>query len=123
MNISERIKQLATFRVSYETSHFSPNEGEKEFQGDILARFDQGEGLEFAVPNEGAFSDTRFVDKDSGLYRTLVAEIGPEEARRKTEHGLLISGRAVIIEKHVILDFGTKMAYEFELPSRKYIQK
>ena len=44
MKLTDRMKQLAEFGVSYEARPL--NEDDKQFSGDIVARFDGGEGLD-----------------------------------------------------------------------------
>lgn len=65
-------------------------------------------------------------DEKSPLFKILVDELGDEQHARyesilpgmiKTE-----PKRAILIERHVILDMKTKLKYEFFLPSRKYLK-
>lgn len=117
MKLSDRIKQLAEFDIHYHS--FPLDESDKGFFGDVVARFDDGEGVEY-ISLSNILND-KFVEKSIGLYRILVAEIGAERADEETKHGLLMAGRRVEVESHVLLDLSARMMYKFELPSRSYL--
>ena len=120
MKLTNRIKQLMKFGLSLESQRLT--EKDKEFEGDFVARFDEGEGLEYIVPQKGQFPMvTEVMKKEDGFYRLLVDEIGEIEAEKTFDHGISYTGTIIESERHVILDFVTGIKYKFEMPSRSYI--
>src|SRR3989338_1054976 len=120
MKISDRIRQLAEIGIRYKVKPLL--DSDRQFSGDIVARFEEGEGVEYIPVRKGRRRpDVDYPEKEEAMYRVLVAEIGSSRALESTRHGLMAPGQRVGFEIHLILDLETKMAYEFKLPSRSYL--
>ena len=121
MKLTKRIKQLTKFGLSIESQRLT--EKDKEIEGDFVARFDEGEGLEYVVPQRGQFPRvTEVMKREDRFYRLLVAEIGEIEAEKTFDRGILHAGAMIESEQHIILDFTAGIKYKFEMPSRSYLK-
>ena len=118
MKLSSRLTELAKHHVSYSTRPLT--EEDKQFSGEPICRFEQGEGIEY-VPD---LRDKRSVPKrlgvkpNNGLYLLLVAEVGSKKAQAVFENDR--DGATIETETHVILDFKTGLRHQFIAPSRIY---
>lgn len=123
MDIQSRMTQLACFGIAIEARPL--REEERTFSGDIVARFSDGAGVEYLpfAEHNGRKQVKReiaqCIEKEDGLFKILAEEIG-QRALQAFQHGILMSGAMIAVERHVVLDFAARMHYQFNLPARVY---